>query len=68
MAIMNMAVASTALLSMKDICPLRSTKKLILRTSGDPVAAQWKRVRLGTMRLPGLIPGLSQWVKDLALL
>ena len=27
-----------------------------------------KRIRLGTMKLPGLIPGLSQWVKDLELL
>ena len=30
--------------------------------------AQQKRIRLGTMRLQSLIPGLTQWVKDLALL
>ena len=31
---------------------------------GVPVVTQWKRMQLGTMRLPGLIPGLAQWVKD----
>ena len=30
--------------------------------------AQWKQIQLGTMRGRGLIPGLHQWVKDLALL
>ena len=30
---------------------------------GDPVVAQRKRIRLGTMRLQGLIPGLAQWVR-----
>ena len=28
--------------------------------------AQWKQIRLGTMRLRGSTPGLVQWVKDLA--
>ena len=31
---------------------------------GVPVVAQWKQIQIGTMRLPGL----AQWVKDLALL
>ena len=34
---------------------------------GVPVVAQWKRIRLGTMRFVGSIPGLAQWVKDPAL-
>ena len=29
-----------------------------------PVVAQWKQIRLGTMRFTGSIPGLAQWVKD----
>ena len=34
---------------------------------GVPVMAQWKQIPLGTMRLRGSIPGLAQWVKDVAL-
>ena len=44
-------------------------KKLKKEILGVPVMAQWKQIRLGTMRLwVGLIPGVTQWVKDLALL
>ena len=37
------------------------------KTFGVPVMAQWKQIRPGTMGFVGSIPGLAQWVKDLAL-
>ena len=37
------------------------------KQTGVPVVAQRKRIQLGTMRFRVLIPGLAQWVKDLAL-
>ena len=37
------------------------------RTRGVPIVAQQKPIRLGALRV-GSIPGLAQWVKDLALL
>jgi len=35
--------------------------------SGVPIVAQQKQILLGTMRLWGSIPDLTQWVKDPAL-
>ena len=35
---------------------------LKLQIPGAPIVAQWKQIQLGTV-----IPGLTQWVKDLAL-
>ena len=57
----------------KAIVSLGKSEKIHLKSDykyvlGVPVVAQWKRIPLGTMRLRGLIPGLAQWVKDLALL
>ena len=34
---------------------------------GFPLMVQWKQIQLGTIRLP-VLPGLTQWVKDLVLL
>ena len=37
------------------------------KLSGVPIVAQWKKIQLATMRFLCLIPGLAQWVRDLAL-
>ena len=37
---------------------------LEIKIIGVPIVAQQKRIRLGTMRLRVLVPGLAQWVKD----
>ena len=47
---------------MADKCV--KNKKLFL---GVPVVAQWLANPTGNHEVAGLIPGLAQWVKDLAL-
>ena len=42
-------------------------KKKKKKKTGVPVVAQRKQIRLGTVKVAGWIPGLAQWVKDLAL-
>ena len=36
-------------------------------TGGVPVLAQWKRNPTSNLEVVGSMPGLAQWVKDLAL-
>ena len=47
-----------------EFCYVYLKKK---KKKGVPIVVQWKRIRPGIMRLQGSLPGLSQWVKDLAL-
>ena len=50
------------------VSPLCSPVMSKMRAGGVPVVAQWLTNPTRNHEVSGLIPGLAQWVKDLALL
>ena len=50
----------------RSFCILEMSHAKIVR-SGVPVVAQWLTNPTGNHEVAGSIPGLAQWVKDLAL-
>ena len=53
---------------MPQVQPSKSKNKLINKNKkGVPVVAQWLTNPTRNHEVVGLIPGLAQWVKDLAL-
>ena len=48
--------------------PLGEKRHIWKAVRGIPVVGQWVKNPTSIHEDPGLIPGLSQWVKDLALL